>query len=147
MTTGDANAESNAPGLNENHKRHLVTSFEHIDQVLAEVETVMSGADSGSPFSRYMPDVKPVQRAVAFGYIARIRESMRRILGEQHIPISPPVCGALWAVRTHLMLLQNTVEELALRYMRGYGVIPDTAASWLNLVRSELQALMTRLGD
>jgi GTP-binding protein EngB required for normal cell division len=132
-------------GFNENHQRHLRTTFQYIDGLLSETEAIMASADSASPFQHYAPDSTPLQRKVTHDYIARIRESMRRVLAELEIPLPAPHCGALWGARTQLMGVSVNLAELAARYMRGYGALTEDAGSKLDQIRSELEALVARL--
>jgi GTP-binding protein EngB required for normal cell division len=132
-------------GFNENHQRHLRTAFQYIDGLLSETEAIMASADSASPFSQYSADTTPLQRKVTRDYIARIRETMRRALADLEIPLPSPHCGALWRARTQLMGVSISLTELAVRYMRGYGALTEDAGSKLDQIRSELQALVTRL--
>ena len=132
-------------GFNENHQRHLRTAFQYIDGLLSETESILASADSGSPFSQYNVDSTPLQRKVTRDYIARIREAMRRVLTELEIPLPSTHCGALWGARTQLMGVSISLTELAARYMRGYGALTEDAGSKLDQIRSELQALVTRL--
>ena len=50
--------------MNENHARHLLTTFRHIDNLLSEAEHIMATAGGGSPFAEYTQDTTPVQRKV-----------------------------------------------------------------------------------
>lgn len=134
--------------LNDNHRRRLVSSFQHIDHMLGEVETIIASGGSASPFRKHVPDMSPVQRRVTTDYIARIRETMQRCLGELGIVLPEPDCGTLWAARATLAMMANVaMEELGARYLKGYGALPDDAAVLVDRVRSELQAQAARLND
>jgi GTP-binding protein EngB required for normal cell division len=132
-------------GFNENHQRHLRTAFRYIDGLLNEAETILASVDSTSPFQQYFPDSTPLQRKVAHDYITRIREAMRRVLSELDISPPSPHCGALWGARTQLMGVSISLSELTNREFRGYGTLTGEADAKLDQIRSELQALVTRL--
>lgn len=68
--------------LNENHKRHLQSSFRYIDKLLSEAEHAMTDAGSPSPFREHADDTTPIQQKVTHDYIVRIREAMRRVMEE-----------------------------------------------------------------
>ena len=86
--------------LNENHQRHLLSTFQHVDNLLSEAERIMTSAGSASPFQEYSQDTTPIQRKVTHDYIVRVREAMRRILDELTIPVRGPISGARWAAQT-----------------------------------------------
>jgi GTP-binding protein EngB required for normal cell division len=132
-------------GFNENHLRSLRVKFQYIDQTLAEVERIMASADSPSLFEQYTPDTTPIQRKVAHGYVARIRDAIRRVINELEVPTPRPHCGALWAARTQLMGVSLTLDELRPRYMRGYGALSEQAGQTLEAVYAELRALTAKL--
>ncbi len=74
--------------MNDNHHRHLLATFQYVDNLLSEAEQVLASVTSASPFQPYAPDSTPTQRKVIHDYIARVWEAMRRILTEQQLPLS-----------------------------------------------------------
>lgn len=50
--------------MNDNHQRHLLVTFRHIDKLLSEAEHVLASAGGASPFAEYTQDSTPVQRKV-----------------------------------------------------------------------------------
>jgi hypothetical protein len=73
--------------LNENHQRHLLSTFQYVDNLLSEAERILASAGAASPFQEYSQDTTPIQRKVTHDYIVRVREAMRRILEELKIPL------------------------------------------------------------
>ncbi len=134
-------------GFNENHRRSLRVKFQYMDQTLAEVERILASADSPSLFAQYVPDATPIQRKVAHGYVTRIREVIRRVMQELELPAPRPHCGALWAVRTQLMGVSLSLDELRPHSMLGYGTLSESAASTLEAIYAELRALTNQLDD
>ncbi|MGA2656232.1 MAG: hypothetical protein ABSH34_01815 [Verrucomicrobiota bacterium] len=49
--------------MNENHQRHLLTTFRHIDNLLSEAKHILAAAGSTSPFAEYTQDSTPVLNA------------------------------------------------------------------------------------
>jgi len=51
--------------LNENHQRHLLSTFQYVDNLLSEAERILASAGAASPFQEYSQDTTPIQRKVA----------------------------------------------------------------------------------
>ena len=131
--------------MNENHARHLVSTFRHMDNLLSEAEQILATADSKSPFAEYTQDSTPVQRKVIHDYIERVRQSMGRAMEGLGLPRPPPVCGALWAASGHLTFTQIAVAEMEPQRMRGYGELSPEDIKAINEVVAELNAAIGRL--
>jgi GTP-binding protein EngB required for normal cell division len=132
-------------GLNENHKRHLLQTFEHVDHVLEDALQALRSADVPSPFARYVPDSLPVQRRVLGDYIARLRGVMAQMLERQGIALPKPRVSSLWAFHTTLLTAKISVEELGSRYMRGYGALSDEAARELEAMTAQTMDVLDRI--
>src|SRR5438128_6261719 len=109
---GSSVENDSSSGLNENHVRHVVTTFRYMDDLLAKAENIMASAGVPSPFQEYADDTKPIQRKVTHDYIARIREMMSANLEELHIPRPAPVSGALWAARNAVTFTDIALAEM-----------------------------------
>lgn len=131
--------------MNENHQRHLLSTFQYVDNLLSEAEHILISAGSPSPFQEYSPDSTPVQRKVAHDYIVRVRETMRRALDELKIPLKPPICGAIWAARSHASFASISIAEIEPEPMRGYGKISSEDEQVLNKIVAELNSVLNRL--
>ena len=123
--------------MNDNHQRRLLATFQHVDNLLAEVEQILAG--SPSPFQEYAPDATQLQRRETHESVLRLRETMRRILPDLDIPLNPPVCGALWAARSHLAFARVAAMELGARRMRAYGTVSPAGEKLFDPISSELQ--------
>lgn len=134
--------------MNENHQRHLLATFHHVDHLLAEAERILSrSAGSPSPFQEYTQDSTPAQRKVTHDYVLRVREAMRRILDELKIPPRPPVSGALWAARNRLAFAGFAIVEIDLKHMKAYGELSDADKQTLNRITAELNELLGGLDN
>jgi len=133
--------------MNENHQRHLLSTFQYVDNLLSEAERIMASAGSASPFQEYSQDTTPIQRKVTHDYVVRVREAMRRILEELKIPLRPPISGALWAARNHLAFAGIAVAEIAPEHQRGYGQLSDEDARAMDRIVAELNAELNRIRD
>jgi GTP-binding protein EngB required for normal cell division len=131
--------------MNENHQRHLLATFQHVDNLLSEADHILASAGSASPFQEYSQDSTPVQRKVTHDYILRVRETMRRILEDLELPPKPPVSGALWAARNHTAFAGIAVTEIEPEHMLGYGKLSDEDRQTLDRVVAELNSVLNRL--
>jgi hypothetical protein len=129
--------------LNSNHARRLSVACQHIDKLLADMESALAFADSRQAFPEYLSDVTPAQRRVVEEYIARIRVLLTRILDGQGIERPGPFIPVSRCLHSSLTFINIAAEELQPRYMRGYGDIPTAAAADLNRIALELIGLTT----
>jgi GTP-binding protein EngB required for normal cell division len=136
------------PGrLNDNQKRRLVATFEHVDQLLTEVLHVLSSAETPSPFQQHLADSLPIQRRVLSDYVAQLRGMMVRILTSQGIAVPKPQISSLWAFRTVLLGAKIAVEGLTPKCMRGYGDLSDEAAHGLEVLTTQLMDVLDRMSS
>jgi len=131
--------------LNESQRRHLLTSVEYADNLLSEIEEILTAASSKSPFPKYQVDVTPAQSKVIRDYIARIRAQMLRVLEGQGIRPRGPQLGAIHSIRVHLTFVGITLTEIGPEYMKGYGKVPESAITDLNGLVTELNTLVDKL--
>jgi ElaB/YqjD/DUF883 family membrane-anchored ribosome-binding protein len=131
------NAES---GLNDNHVRHVVTTFRYMDELLSRAEQIMASAGSPSPFQEYTDDTTPLQRKVTHDYVAHIRQRMNRSLQDLQIPTPAPVTGALWAARNAVSFTTIALADMESSRMGGYGRLSDAAARRIDAIVAELRA-------
>ena len=132
-------------GLNDNHKRHLLHTLEYVDKLLSEALQALSSAETTSPFQRNVSDSLPIQRKVLADYIAHLRGTMVRILGGQGIAVRGPQVSSIWAFQTMLASARIAVEELAPKYMRGYGDLPGEAAHDLEVLQTQITEVLDRM--
>jgi GTP-binding protein EngB required for normal cell division len=142
-----AEERTDGPLLSEAQQRHLRVTCEHIDKSLGEIEAVLDQANSSAIFPKYHTEIPAAQRRTIEGYIARIRAQLLRVLEGQKISPSKPAISALHSVRVNLTFVGIAVDELAPRYMRGYGELAEAAANDLNGIVGELQGLFARLEE
>jgi GTP-binding protein EngB required for normal cell division len=131
--------------LNESQRRHLLTSIEYADELLSEIEEILTAASSKSPFPKYRVDVTPAQSKVIQDYIARIRGQMLRALDGQGIRPRGPQLGAIHSIRVQLEFVGIALTEIGPKYMRGYGKVPESAITDLNGLVTELNTLVDKL--
>lgn len=129
--------------MTDNHQRHLLATFQHVDHLLTETERIL--AASPSPFQAYVPDATPGQRQVAHNQILRTRETMRRILTQLNIPLNAPISGAVWAARSHLAFARVAAVEIDGRRMRAYGNLSPEDELLFNQISTELYEMLGKL--
>ena len=132
-------------GLNESHKRHLFSSFQYADKLLAEIEAILTAAQSKSPFPKYQPDISPAQARVVQDYVARMRAQIVRILAGQGVPIPTPNIGSIHAIRVTLGFVDIAFDECRPKRMTGYGQISAEASTALSGLVDEMQGIISRL--
>jgi GTP-binding protein EngB required for normal cell division len=139
------------PEFNAGQRRRLLASFAHIDELLADAVHTLASTGAEAPgsgqcaFGRYLADATPVQRKVIADYAARVRETMLAALRRQRIARPRPDVSAVWAARSFIRSAEIAAEELAPRYMRGYGELADELARELNLTSSALIELLEQM--
>ena len=131
--------------MNENHTRHLLATFRHIDGLLSEVEHVLATAGPTSPFAEYTQDSTPVQRKVVHDYIQRVRQAMGYAMNDLGLPRPAPVCGALWAASGQLNFAHIAVAEIEPQHLLGYGALSEADIQAIAGVAAELNAAIERL--
>lgn len=131
--------------LNPFQANRLRITCQYIDKILVEVEEILNNTNSKSAFPRYAADILPAQRRTIEDYIARVRAQLVRVLEGQKIALEKPSIPDSRAVHVHLGAIEIAVEELAPKYMRGYGEVPESVATDLNGIVGELSGLIQRL--
>ena len=133
--------------LNEPQKRHLLVTFEHIDNLLAEALRALVPSDPPSPLERYQADSLPIQRKVISDYVAHLRGIMVRVLDETNVAIPGQKVSSIWAFRTTLVNVRTALAELAPRYMKGYGALPEDVAHDLEVAVTQLMGVVDRMAS
>ena len=130
--------------LNPFQANRLRITCQYIDKLLGEIEGILNAANSKAAFPRYAADILPVQRRTIEDYIARVRAQLERMLEGQGIARESPSLPASRAVHVHLGAIDIAAEELKPEHMRGYGEVPESVATELNGIASELSGLIQR---
>ncbi|HVU07951.1 MAG TPA: hypothetical protein VHG89_05345 [Verrucomicrobiae bacterium] len=133
--------------MNENHQRHLLVTFRHIDKLLSETESILNSTGSPSPFQEYLQDSTPAQRQMAHEHILQAREMMRRMLDDLKIPLNQPTSGARWAAYNHLAFAGLAALELEAKQMEGYGKLSADEKKVFNKISEELREPLDRLAN
>ena len=131
------------PGeLNEAQKRRLSITCIYIDGLLCYMEHALRSASSESPFPRYVVDVSSAQAREVEDHIRRLRSELLRLLAWQHMEPEHAQIPVTRSVLTDLSFVDNAIEELKPRYLRGCGAVPEDAIEELNGALHKLRALV-----
>ena len=126
-------AGTRRPGeLNEPQQRRLYATCKYIDGLLSDIEHALHSSLSESPFPRYFVDVTPAQALEIEGHISRLRRELLRVLAWQRLKPDLPGIPVTQLVLTDLSFIDNAIEELKPKYLRGCGAIPADAVDELN---------------
>jgi GTP-binding protein EngB required for normal cell division len=133
--------------LNSSQKLHLLTSAQYADRLLADIEAVLSAANSKSPFPKYKGDITPAQTKVVQDYLARFRAQVVRMLASQGIKPPLPEFGSIHSIRVTLAFVRIAFQECAPNRMRGYGEVPGAKIQELNGIVGEMTAAAEKLNE
>jgi len=131
-------------GLNPNHRRVLSNTLAYLEELLVKVETITAGAASGSPFSAYRSDLKPIQQTVIADYLADIRARMTDAIKLLHVA-SPERTSATWALRVTMESADIALAEVRSSRLQGYGELPAEAALAVEEYLADLARRLRRL--
>lgn len=131
--------------LNSAHKLHLLSSAQHADKLLSEVESILSASKSKSPFRKYKGSLSPAQAKVVEDYIGRIRTQLVRVLESQGILLPGPAFESVHAMRVTLAFVRIAFQECTADRMQGYGAVPQSKVHGLNGLVDEMVAAVEKL--
>ncbi len=134
------------PGLNENHRRHLLLTFQHVDETLSRTFAAARQSQKDSLFQTLKYDFTPDQEYLIAVYLKELRRAMARIIRAHGLTIPEPQISALWAFRSTLLAVSNTLEEIRPQYMVGYGPVDESAREDLQTISAELLNIIDQLG-
>ena len=131
--------------LNASQRHRLLITCKHIDTLLESIEETLNASASKRVFTSYVDDISPQQRQAIEEHIARIREQVLRVMTEQSLAPEEPRISAAHSIDVGLSFIEIAIAELAPRYMRGYGPVSERAATDLQRIVGELQAVVREL--
>jgi hypothetical protein len=137
--------EPGKASLNSSQERKLLIHCEHVDQLLSEIENILTSSASKSPFPKYAVDVTPAQAKIIQDYIARFRAQLIRVLAGFDLTPSGPKFGAIHSIRINLVFIRIAIEEISPRCVAGYGEVQAALLPELNGLTTELEGLVDKL--
>jgi GTP-binding protein EngB required for normal cell division len=131
--------------LNSAHKLHLLSSAQHADKLLSDVESILSASKSKSPFRKYRGSLSTAQAKVVEDYIGRIRTQLVRVLESQGIPLPKAAFESVHSMRVTLAFVRIAFQECTANRMQGYGAVPQSKVLGLNGLVDEMVAAVEKL--
>jgi len=131
--------------LNDNHLRHIYATCQHIDRLLATIESMVGAPVSGALFHRFEQTLSPDARAALLDGIVQIRAAIKAALARHGIGIPPPVGDVAWNIRSTLGFIDLDIEEIRPGHMGGYGPVGPQAAADLDSMAAELRRPLAKL--
>ena len=131
--------------LNEAHQRRLLSGARYADTLLSDVEAILNASESKTIFPKYRSDISPSPGQAD----SQLRGPLPRSTGARdgwlgHRSWGTPL-QSLHSVRVTLGFVQIAVQEMAPRYLRGYGEVTENVAPQLQGLCAELEGLLKRL--
>lgn len=132
-------------GFNESHRRRLLANAQYADKLVSDIEEILNASESKSPFPKYRPDVSLHQARLIRSHVSRFRDHLSRVLSAIGVEAGGARFGSLHSIRVTLTFIRIAIEEMAPEHLRGYGSLPDGAASELRGLCAELEGLIDGL--
>jgi len=126
-------------GLTENHERGLLASVQYAAKLIRDCEEILAASDRPSPLNRYKGGLTPPQRKIVEDYLHRLHQQLLRFLDAVGISPAPARISAVHALATAMMFVEDALEEMRGRYLRGYGDVSVEAERLLDGAVSEMQ--------
>jgi hypothetical protein len=131
-------------GLNDNHKRRILATFQYIDKLLEE--SLAASRPAARPlFPRLIQDISPAQFYRIESCAEKMREQMARLMSRVETPPDENPTPASWALRTNLTYMDISLEDLYPERMRGYGEMAPDGARDLSCTLNEIRRLGSQL--
>ena len=127
--------------LNPSQRQRLLITCKHIDQLLGDIEQTLNATASLSVFQNYVADISASQHSAIDDYIAHLRDKIRGVLAGLSLTAEGPHISAAHSIEVGLTFIEVAIEELAPRYMRGYGPVSEDGAADLHAIMTELQSV------
>lgn len=127
------------PGLTENHKRNILSTFQEIDRLLTTAVSQLQVSESPSPLDSIKADADDMLKSIAQNWLEDVRATMRSILDENDIELPSPEISAVWNFRVSMIQAANYVDNLRPGQMRQYGALAPNAADTLNSISRRLR--------
>ncbi|MBI3278283.1 MAG: dynamin family protein, partial [Acidobacteria bacterium] len=131
--------------LNEAQQRRILAHARRADELLSDIENILTASESKSAFPKYRPDVSLHQARLIRNHIARFRAHLSRVLAAVGVSHQGPQFGSLHSIRVTLTFVRIAVQEMAPEYLRGYGNLPEEAVGEIRGLCSELEGLLDGL--
>ena len=140
-----AETRTDPVGLNSSQQLHLLSSAQHADKLLAEIESILTASRSRSAFPKYKNPLPPAQAKVVEDYLSRIRAQIVRVLESQDVAVPEPGFESVHSMRVTLAFIRIAFQECTPDRMRGYGEVAESKVRELNGLVDEMIAAVDKL--
>lgn len=140
-----AETRTDSVGLNSSQRLHLLSSAQHADKLLAEVESILTASRSRSAFPKYKNPLPPAQAKVVEDYLSRIRAQIVHVLESQDVAVPEPGFESVHSMRVTLAFIRIAFQECTPDRMRGYGEVAESNVRALNGLVDEMIAAVDKL--
>lgn len=131
--------------LNPGQARHLLATFEHVDDLLAQAAAKLAPPVGGRLFAQCVVDATPAQRQVVDDQLRRLREVLRRFMDEQGLAAEHVLPSGIWAFRTSLDFVLVALADARPGSLAGYGPLDGASAVAVERLLAELQGILAEL--
>ena len=131
--------------FNENHKRRLLTTFQHVDRLLAQAAANLGLVEGDLLFPSVVLNVTPTQRQVIADSMASFRKAARGFLRTVPVSPDPPVQGALWSLHMALDFVWVALADLEPKQLASYGALDGDSAAEMEKTLPKLQSIIRGL--
>ncbi|MCX7605489.1 MAG: dynamin family protein [Bryobacteraceae bacterium] len=133
--------------FNEAQQRRILANAEYADKLLADIESIVAGSETGRLFQKHIADLTPQQARLIRSSISLFRRHLGRFLqaagidaeGRQHR------FGALHSILVTLAFVRIAMQEMAPEHLRGYGGLEPEAELMLRGLANQLESLIATL--
>ncbi len=130
-------------GLNEHHKRRLLSTFEHANELLNRcLDAVNPGPGH---YSRYVQDMSDSDIRWIESYLEKIRDQLHDLLLRFEVEIPKPSIASSWVIKTGLISLDIALEDLSPHKLKGYGSVDTVTAKELTWALQEIRRLLNQM--
>jgi len=133
-------------GLDENQERWLCATFEYIDRLIEDIEGVLNSPPEGSAFPRTISDIPEERRQMIRDAIPPVRQRLVRVLDDLAVRRDLKGIPASRTIRTNLMTIDITLEELKRKEWGTPGCSLQTAEEMRCIVEG-LREMVSALGQ
>ena len=130
--------------LGENHRRRILVTFRHMDELLSQSLHVIAQAQSDL-HPRHVQDISASKLLRIEKHIQLIREQMKKFLERFQIALPEPSTSSSWILKTNLTSLDIALEDLHPQKLKGYGEMDAAAARELTQTLQEIHKLVHQL--
>ena len=102
------------------------------------MEQTLGVTESKGIFPSYHNDIADADRKTIEAFIQRLRKQLLEVLTGQTLAPETPHISASHSIDVGLTFIEVAIEELAPRYMRGYGAVSEQGVIDLNEIVTSL---------